>query len=230
MADNIVVLYDDGYAKLELVRLLKEILGIPIKEAKDIVDGLANGPRSIELYGADAKKLTDGLKTLGVSFEHKKKNESSADASAITIGSKLFEDLIKRIEALEKRIDTLESNSNVSNKSVASDREVIIAHKKVTSGGVNNDYYKTNKNRILLDSAPRYHMSDGNYKKALINALISIGDNMEPKPNEEIETFLARIRAKYNPDPSLPTLLGGFVLMQSGALWSVSPTNRTIKF
>ena len=53
---------------------------------------------------------------------------------------------------------------------------------------------------------------------------------MEPNPEESIETFLARLRAKYNPDQTLPTLLGGYVLAADGSLGSIKPTNKNIKF
>ena len=52
----------------------------------------------------------------------------------------------------------------------------------------------------------------------------------EPNPEESIETFLARLRAKYNPDQTLPTLLGGYVLAADGSLGSIKPTNKNIKF
>ncbi len=138
---------------------------------------------------------------------------------------KQIEELRKTIEALEKRIAKLESNKGASS-TVASDREVIVAHKRVS----NNDYFKTSKGRTLLDCSPRSNKGQENYLSMLKNALISIGDNMEPKSDEAIETFVARIRAKYNPDPTLPTLLGGIVLMQNGVLWTVTPINRAIKF
>ena len=121
-ADNEIVLYDYGDGKLAVVKLLKETLGLTVQEAKDFADDLANGPKSIKLYGAEAKKLPEALKALGVSFEHKQKSESSSDvSSSTTIGSKMLEELMKRIEALEARIAKLESNKG-SNPGASTER------------------------------------------------------------------------------------------------------------
>lgn len=190
--------------------------------------GSATTPVSAPIPKSDAKP-TLSTASKPVTKPAQTKNDNDLTEEEMNELLKQIAELRKTIEALESRIAKLESNRG-ANTNVTTDREVIIAHKKVTAGGRDNDYYKTSKNRILIDCSPRYSFREANYRKALINALISIGDNMEPKPNESIETFVARIRAKYNPDPSLPTLLGGFVLMQSGSLWTVTPTNRSIKF
>ena len=140
---------------------------------------------------------------------------------------KLISALNSRIDDLEAKISKLESAPATNN---IGEREVIIAHKKVTAGGADNDYFKTSKGRILLDCSPRYSSHSSEYEATLKNVLISINDEMEPKSGESIDTFIARVRAKYCTDPTLPVLLGGYVMFPNGSLWSVRPTNKNIKF
>ena len=139
-----------------------------------------------------------------------------------------MDEIMKAIAALEARIAKLEK-ALASGASPSQEREHIVAHKSVSQSTYYNHYFKTSKGRILEDIGS-WHDNDKNYLETLKNALIGIGDEREIKADEPIETFLARIRAKYNPDQALPTLLGGYVLMPGGTIFSIRQSNKNIKF
>ena len=144
-----------------------------------------------------------------------------------------MKEILERFAALEARLEKLEQMVNTGAPSGDKKRETIVAHKVVTSnyGYTITSYFKTSTGRILTYSgASSANRNSHNYRKLLKDVLISIGEPMEPNPEESIETFLARLRAKYNPVQTLPTLLGGYVLAADGSLGSIKPTNKNIKF
>lgn len=65
-----VILKAAGAAKLNVVKLVKDLTGLGLKEAKDLVDG---APKSVKagLSKADAEKLAGDLKAAGAEIEIK---------------------------------------------------------------------------------------------------------------------------------------------------------------
>ncbi|MBQ0030120.1 MAG: 50S ribosomal protein L7/L12 [Paludibacteraceae bacterium] len=65
-----VILKDAGASKLAIVKLVKEVTGLGLKEAKDIVDG---APKAIKegVAKADAEALKKQLEDAGASVELK---------------------------------------------------------------------------------------------------------------------------------------------------------------
>ncbi|TAD99532.1 MAG: 50S ribosomal protein L7/L12 [Bacteroidetes bacterium] len=65
-----VILKSAGAAKLNVVKLVKDLTGLGLKEAKDLVDG---APKSVKagISKADAEKLAGDLKAAGAEVEIK---------------------------------------------------------------------------------------------------------------------------------------------------------------
>lgn len=160
-------------------------------------------------------------------------SKTPSEENEVQFSEEEMKEILERFAALEARLEKLEQMVNTGAPSGDKKREAIVAHKVVTSnyGFTITSYFKTSTGRILTYSgASSANRDNHNYKKLLKDVLISIGEPMEPNPEESIETFLARLRAKYNPDQTLPTLLGGYVLAADGSLGSIKPTNKNIKF
>ena len=65
-----VILVNGGASKLNVVKVVKDLTGLGLKEAKDLVDG---APKSVKagISKADAEKLAGDLKAAGADVEIK---------------------------------------------------------------------------------------------------------------------------------------------------------------
>lgn len=250
--NNSITINKDGQKVAKVMGAIREIAaltGFVVNEKSNtqqngskLVDFLKTLPATASAASTESPETTAGKSESASEIQSEAEHQATvpeceiceaeiqpSTISETELNEEEMNELLKRLEALEARIAKLE-NALATGVSASQDREYIVAHKKVNASGSDNDYFKTSKGRTLLDCSPRYAKDNRNYREALKNVLISIGDDMDFKQEEQIDTIIARIRAKYNPDQALPTLLGGYVLMPSGSLWCVVQTNKNIKF
>lgn len=253
--NNSITINKDGQKVAKVMGAIREIAaltGFVVNEKSNtqqngskLVDFLKTLPATAPAASTESKETTAGKSESASEIESETEHQATvpkceifeaeiqpSTTSEIELNEEEMNELLKRLEALEARIAKLE-NALATGASASQDREYIVAYKRVTQQGYSYNtykhYFKTSKGRILEDLT-MWGNSSANYLETLKNALIGIGDEGEIKAGESIETFLARIRAKYNPDQALPTLLGGYVLFPSGTIVSIKQSNKNIKF
>lgn len=254
--NNSITINKDGQKVAKVMGAIREIAaltGFVVNEKSNtqqngskLVDFLKTLPATAPAASTESPETTAGKSESASEIESEAEHQATvpeceiceaeiqpSTTSEIELNEEEMNELLKRLEALEARIAKLEKAlATGASASASQDREYIVAHKMVSQQGyayVYNHYFKTSKGRILEDMRS-WDDKNEKYRETLKNALIGIGDESEIKADEPIGTFLARIRAKYNPDQALPTLIGGYVLMPYGDIKSIRLSNKNIKF
>ena len=68
-----VIIKNAGASKLNVIKVVREITGLGLKDAKDLVDGVASAPKTIKegVSKEDADKIAEQLKAAGAEVEVK---------------------------------------------------------------------------------------------------------------------------------------------------------------